>query len=183
MPWQVGASRATNNGDTLALGHSECGAMTVVPMNRCRGLLKLAALSLSLLAGPLRAEPSQTVEIVTKSGVRVFAVELVTRDEQVKKGLSGRKELPAGNGMLFDFRGEVEAAMGTKDTLIALDMIFIRADGRVHNIVENVEPLSPRQIYSNGPVRGVLEVPGGTSRIFGIAVGDRVAHPIFRSAR
>lgn len=157
--------------------------MMGVTTNRCHGLLMLAAFSLSLLAGPLHAGPSQTVEIVTQGGVRVFAVELVTSDEQVKKGLSGRKELPAGNGMLFDFRGEVQAAMGTKDTLISLDMIFIRADGRIHSIVENVEPLSSRQIYSNGPVRGVLEVPGGTARIFGIAVGDRVAHPIFRSAR
>lgn len=110
-------------------------------------------------------------------------MEVVTGDEQVKKGLSGRKELPAGNGMLFDFRGEVQAAMGTKDTLIPLDMIFIRSDGRIHSIAENVEPLSRRQIYSNGAVRGVLEVPGGTCKIFGIAVGDRVAHSIFRAAR
>jgi uncharacterized membrane protein (UPF0127 family) len=85
--------------------------------------------------------------------------------------------------MLFDFRGEVQAAMNTKDTLIPLDMIFIRADGRIHSIAENVEPLSSGQIYSNGAVRGVLEVSGGTSKIFGIAVGDRVAHPIFRSGR
>jgi len=56
-------------------------------------------------------------------------------------------------------------------------------DARIHSIVENVEPLSSRQIYSNGVVRGVLEVPGGTSRMFGIAVGDRVAHPIFRATK
>jgi uncharacterized membrane protein (UPF0127 family) len=73
--------------------------------------------------------------------------------------------------------------MNTKDTLIPLDMIFIRSDGRIHSIAENVEPLSTRQIYSNGAVRGVLEVPGGTCKIFGIAVGDRVAHPIFRAPR
>jgi uncharacterized membrane protein (UPF0127 family) len=66
-----------------------------------------------------------------------------------------------------------------QNTYIPLDMIFIKADGRIANIVENTEPLSTRMIPSGTPVRGVLEVIGGTSRKLGIAVGDRVAHPIF----
>ena len=155
----------------------------MLPVAMNRRLLVLAALSLSLPPGLLRAAPAQTIEIITKGGILVFTVEVAAGDEQIKKGLSGRKELPAGSGMLLDFRGEVQAAMNTKDTLIPLDMIFIRADGRIHSIAENVEPLSSAQIYSNGAVRGVLEVSGGTSKIFGIAVGDRVAHPIFRSGR
>jgi len=156
--------------------------MTVV--THCyRALVVLAAVSISAPVTSLRAQSVQTIEIVTKTGIRVLTVEVVASDEQVKKGLSGRKELPTGNGMLFDFRGEVQVFMETKNTLIPLDMIFIRSDGRIHSIVENVEPLSSRQIYSNGVVRGVLEVPGGTSRMFGIAVGDRVAHPIFRATK
>ena len=130
--------------------------------------------------GSLRAADTQTVEIVTKSGIRTFMVEVARTEDQVKKGLSGRKTLPDGTGMLLDFRSEVQAAMGTKDTLVPLDMIFIRGNGRIHRIAEDVEPLSSRQIYSNGPVRAVLEVIGGTARKLGIAVGDRVAHPIFR---
>jgi uncharacterized membrane protein (UPF0127 family) len=152
----------------------------VMPVSR-RGLLVLTALS--FCAGPLRAQPTQTVEIVTKNGILVFTVEVAIGEEQIKKGLSGRKTLPAGTGMLFDFRGEVQAAMNTKDMLIPLDMIFISSDGRIHSIAENLEPQSSRQIHSNGAVRGVLEVLGGSSRNFGIAVGDRVAHPIFRSGR
>jgi uncharacterized membrane protein (UPF0127 family) len=66
-----------------------------------------------------------------------------------------------------------------QNTYIPLDMIFIKADGRIANIVENTEPLSTRMIPSGTPVRAVLEVIGGTSRKLGIAVGDRVAHPIF----
>jgi uncharacterized membrane protein (UPF0127 family) len=152
-------------------------------INRCYRPFVLAAVFLCVLPMLPRAETSQMVEIITKSGIRVITVEVVSSDEQVKKGLSGRKELPAGSGMLFDFGGQVQAAMGTKDTLIPLDMIFVRADGHIHSIAENVEPLSARQIYSNGAVRGVLEVPGGTAKTLGIAVGDRVAHPIFRAAR
>ena len=58
-------------------------------------------------------------------------------------------------------------------------MIFIRSDGRIMRIAENTEPLSERIVPSNGAVRAVLEVIGGTSRKLGIAPGDRVAHPIF----
>ena len=66
-----------------------------------------------------------------------------------------------------------------KNTLISLDMIFIRADGRILRIAENTEPLSERMVPSGGNARAVLEVISGTARKFGIAPGDRVAHPIF----
>jgi uncharacterized membrane protein (UPF0127 family) len=36
-------------------------------------------------------------------------------------------------------------------------------------------------IPSGGPVRAVLEVIGGTARKLGIAPGDRVGHPIFKT--
>jgi hypothetical protein len=161
---------------------SKAANLAYRPIDR-RSFVALVTLSLSSGPGLLRAEPSQTVEIVTKAGIRVITVELAAGDEQVKKGLSGRKELPSGSGMLLDFRSEVEAAMGTKDMLLALDMIFIRADGQIRRIAENVEPQSSRQIFSEGPVRAVLEVPAGTCRLLGIAAGDRVAHLIFRRGR
>ncbi|HEY0568652.1 MAG TPA: DUF192 domain-containing protein [Xanthobacteraceae bacterium] len=126
-----------------------------------------------------RAQDLQTVEIATKNGVHVFAVELANTDETRARGLMHRKELPEGRGMLFDFRRDQEVSMWMQNTFIPLDMIFIRADGRIHRIAENTEPHSTRLISSGGPVRGVLEVIAGTARKFGIATGDRVAHPMF----
>ena len=61
------------------------------------------------------------------------------------------------------------------------DMIFIRSDGRILNIAENTTPMSENEVPSTGPVQAVLEVRGGTARKLGIAPGDRVANPIFRS--
>jgi len=90
------------------------------------------------------------------------------------------RELPEGRGMLFDFERDQEVAMWMRNTYIPLDMLFIRADGRIHRIAENTEPMSERVIPSGGPVRAVLEVIGGTARKLGIGVGDRVAHPMFR---
>lgn len=133
-----------------------------------------------LAGGPLLAAERQTLEIASASGVHVFSVELAATDEERARGLMYRKELPAGQGMLFDFKRDQDVSMWMQNTYIPLDMIFIRADGRIHRIAENTEPLSTRIISSGGPVRAVLEVIGGTARKLGIRPGDRVAHPMFR---
>ena len=145
-----------------------------------RRLIAAAALfCLAIVARPLAAADLNTLEIVTKNGVHVFAIEFVANDADRQKGLMFRKELPEGNGMLFDFERDQEVAMWMRNTLIPLDMLFINGDGRIRRIAENTEPLSERTIPSGGPVRGVLEVIGGTAKKLGIAAGDRIAHPIF----
>ena len=142
------------------------------------GWLVLVAL-LCVLSGPARAQNLETLEIVSKSGVRVFAVEVMRTPEERAKGLMFRRELPEGRGMLFDFSPEQNVSMWMKNTFISLDMIFIRADGRILPIAENTTPESEAIIPAGGPVRGVLEVIAGTVRKYGIAPGDRVAHPLF----
>ena len=132
------------------------------------------------LAGqPVRAATFQPLEIATKSGVHVFSVEMATTEEEKTTGLMYRKELPDGKGMLFDFSPEQQVSMWMKNTYISLDMIFIRADGRILRIAENTEPLSTKIISSGGPAKAVLEVIAGTAQKYGIQPGDRVAHPLF----
>jgi uncharacterized membrane protein (UPF0127 family) len=126
-----------------------------------------------------RAASVQPLEIVTKSGVQVFSVEMATTEEEKTTGLMYRKELADGRGMLFDFSPEQEVSMWMKNTFIPLDMIFIRSDGRILRIAENTEPQSTRIIPSMGLAKAVLEVIAGTARKYGIAPGDRVAHPLF----
>ena len=121
----------------------------------------------------------QPLEIVSKTGVHTFAVELAVTPEEQARGLMFRRELPEGQGMLFDFQREQPATFWMKNTYVSLDMIFIRADGRILRIAENTVPLSEALVPSGGPVRAVLEVVAGTARKLGIAPGDRVAHPIF----
>lgn len=141
--------------------------------------LSLALFGLLLAAGPVQPAGLQTLEVASKTGVHAFAVEFAGNDAERAKGLMYRKELPEGRGMLFDFQREQEVSMWMQNTYISLDMLFIRADGRILRIAENTEPLSTRTISSGGPVRAVLEVIGGTARKLGIAPGDRVGHPIF----
>ncbi len=152
--------------------------------NRARRLstaaVLVSALALALAGDPAAGADPHTLEIVGKSGVRVFSVERAATDEERARGLMFRRELPDGKGMLFDFGRDQEVAMWMQNTLIPLDMLFITAGGRIVRIAENTEPMSTRIIPSGGPVRAVLEVIGGTAKKYGIAAGDRVAHPWFR---
>jgi uncharacterized protein len=142
-------------------------------------VLAVAAALCAFAGASARAASVQPLEIVTKNGVQVFSVEMATTEQEKETGLMYRKELPDGKGMLFDFSPEHQVSMWMKNTYIPLDMIFIRADGRILRIAENTEPLSTKLISSGGPAKGVLEVIAGTAKKYGIAPGDRVGHPLF----
>jgi uncharacterized membrane protein (UPF0127 family) len=140
----------------------------------------IAVLALLLLTAPLAAS-TETLEIITRNGVHVFDVEMAVTPEERSKGLMFRRELAPGRGMLFDFGAEGPVGMWMRNTYVSLDMLFIRADGRIARIAENTKPLSEETISAGVPVKAVLEVVAGTARRLGIVAGDRVAHRIFRS--
>jgi uncharacterized membrane protein (UPF0127 family) len=149
---------------------------------RLAALALLFAFSSSPAAAQDKAQPKlplENLEILTKTGIRVFNVEFVQTEEQRRIGLMFRKEMPDGEGMLFDFIRPQPVAMWMRNTYVSLDMIFIRADGTIANIAKNTEPLSERSIYAEGFVKGVLEVVAGTADRYGIAPGDKVSHRIF----
>jgi len=147
-----------------------------------RWMSLVAALVLAAFAhAGARAATFQPLEIVTKSGVQVFSVEMAATEQEKETGLMYRKELADGKGMLFDFTPEQEVSMWMKNTYVSLDMIFIRSDGTILRIAENTEPLSTRIIPSRGLAKGVLEVVAGTAKKYGIEPGDRVGHPLFKS--
>ena len=77
-----------------------------------------------MVAAPerLSAFELQPVEIVTKTGVHTFAVEMAITPEEQAKGLMFRRELPEGQGMLFDFGREQPATFWMKNTYVSLDM-------------------------------------------------------------
>jgi uncharacterized protein len=152
----------------------------LLSLHRARTAVVLVALALSVLATPLAAQKLERLEIITRSGVHVFDVELAVTPDERGKGLMYRKEMPGTQGMLFDFEGEGPIAMWMKNTYLSLDMLFIRADGRIARIAESTTPLSEATIQSGAPVKAVLEVVAGTAKRLGIAPGDRVAHRIFR---
>ena len=148
-----------------------------------RSLVLLALVAFTSLAmGGWDARAQSKLEqltIATAKGKVSFSVEVMRTDEERARGLMNRAYLPADRGMLFDFKQPQIASMWMKNTLIPLDMLFIRTDGTIANIAENTEPHSLRTISAIEPVLGVLELNGGTAARLGIAPGDRVQHPLF----
>ncbi len=126
---------------------------------------------------------SEKVVIETIQGKHhSFTVELAITDEQRALGLMNRDFLPANHGMLFDFGAPQEVTMWMKNTLIPLDMVFIKEDGLIARVEHKTEPLSTRVIYSGDAVRYVLEVNGGTMETHGIKADDRVILPTMLTA-
>lgn len=143
-----------------------------------RFLIAVALLALLAPAGA-RAASVEPLTVETRSGPVAFKVEVATTPEERSKGLMYRTELAPDAGMLFDFRTDQPVYMWMKNTYIPLDMLFIRSDGRIASIAANTVPLSTETISSGTPARAVLELPGGTAKARGIAVGDRVRHRMF----
>lgn len=117
--------------------------------------------------------------IVTPDSRHDFIVELAVTGPQMQKGLMHREHLAANAGMLFYFGDEAERGFFMRNTLIPLDMIFIRQDGRIHSIHENAIPHDETTIFSKGPVAAVLEINGGLSKKLGIRAGQTVHHQFF----
>lgn len=122
----------------------------------------------------------ETLEVVTPQGRTHFFVEIADDEPERNRGLMYRKVMAPDRGMLFDFHTPREVAFWMKNTLIPLDIIYIRADGTVLSIARNTTPLSEAPIPSGGPILGVLELAGGRAAEIGLLPGDKVVHRIFQ---
>ncbi len=120
--------------------------------------------------------------LVTHQGERSLDVEVAATPEEMARGLMFRSSLADSAGMLFPSEAPREVQMWMRNTFIALDMVFIKEDGRVARIEAMTEPLSERIIASQGPVLAVLEIPGGAAQRLGLKPGDTVRHRLFHNA-
>jgi uncharacterized membrane protein (UPF0127 family) len=113
--------------------------------------------------------------IQSRSGTHQFTVEMARTPEQQAHGLMERQSLAPDRGMLFPYEPPQNASFWMKNTLIPLDMIFIRPDGTIALIAANTVPMSLDPIPSLEPVAAVLEIAGGRAAELGIQAGDKVS--------
>lgn len=116
------------------------------------------------------------VPLEIRSGGRVhrFAVEVAETPDEQARGLMFRDKLGPDEGMIFPLRSPQVASFWMKNTLIPLDMLFVRGDGTIARIAVNTVPHSLDQVTSGEPVVAVLEVAGGRTVELGIKQNDRV---------
>src|SRR5438093_7364820 len=154
-----------------------------------RRLTVLAAFCMALAAGcqaqpvapsarrqPVSAAGLEQRSLVIRSGRHShrFLVEVARDAAQQQHGLMFRRSLPADGGMLFPFAYPREAVFWMKNTLIPLDMIFIRPDGTIARIAAMTVPETLDPVDSGEPVSAVLEIAGGRAAQLRIRPGDRV---------
>lgn len=87
-----------------------------------------------------------------------FTVQVVTSQEDMKKGLSFTDSLPKGEGMLFDFGKSGDITMNMFDMKYPLDMIFI---GDNDEVIKVVSMESGKATVTVKNVRYVVEVNKG----------------------
>jgi uncharacterized membrane protein (UPF0127 family) len=131
-------------------------------------------------AGQAEIRPLQPLVIQTPAGARTFQVELAGTPRQREVGLMCRQAMAGDRGMLFDFKRPQPVAFWMRNTLIPLDIIYIRADGRILSIARNAQPMDDTLLPSGGVILGVLELRGGRAAELGLLPGDRVAHRMFK---
>ena len=141
--------------------------------------IALLLLTAGLFAGSVQAMRSESMTLHTARGPQVIRVEITETMEEKARGLMFRMRLPDGEGMLFGYDPPREITMWMRNTLIPLDMVFIRSDGVVHRIEASTHPLSEEIIASRGDVAACLELAGGAAERMGLKPGDWVEHPLF----
>ena len=115
--------------------------------------------------------------IHSTTGDHRFTVEVAATPGQQETGLMFRRSLAGDRGMIFPYDPPQDVAFWMKNTLIPLDMVFIRADGTIARIAANTVPESLEPVPSGEPVAAVLEIRGGRAAELGIREGDRVDCP------
>ncbi|WP_158970379.1 DUF192 domain-containing protein [Paraglaciecola sp. L3A3] len=104
---------------------------------------------------------------------QTYSLEYAVSFEQRAQGLMLRKSMCADCGMLFNFQKVRGVGMWMKNTLIPLDVAFIREDG----VVVNIEAMQPHDLSTTSSLGKVLyawEMNQGWFLKNGITVGDKV---------
>jgi hypothetical protein len=129
---------------------------------------------------PVKKNLGQQLPITAQAKIKdqVIQLEVAQTSQQQAMGLMYRTELAANRGMLFAFNPPRSVGFWMKNTLIPLDMIFLR-NGEVKAIQLQVPPCKadPCPSYGPGPdtvIDQVIELRGGRAAELGLKPGDRL---------
>ena len=112
--------------------------------------------------------------ITSTDGRYPFRVEVARTGAEQEKGLMFRTAMGANEGMIFPMEPPRQASFWMKNTVMALDLVFIGPDRRIESIAANAVPYSLSPIDSKGKVSAVLELNAGRAAQLGLAPGNLV---------
>ena len=100
-------------------------------------------------------------------------VEVPTNIKEFNLGLMFRESLDKNSGMLFVFEEVAQQSFHMRDTMIPLDIAFIRADGIIESI-KQLEPNDETSVASDGEILCAIEVNRGWFAENNVEVGDEI---------
>lgn len=142
----------------------------------------LPALFSFLLNSVQSTQGNPDASMVVAKGQRFLAEVAVTPQEQ-QHGLMGRSSMAKDSCMFFLYDEDAPRTIWMKNCLIALDVVWVKENGTIVELQENVPPLSP---LFNGPdakapqyggkvlSRHFVEFPAGTIQRLRLKMGDRI---------
>lgn len=116
-------------------------------------------------------------QIQVKVKQQIYALEYANTFESRAQGLMHREDMCKNCGMLFNFQQTKRAGMWMKNTLIPLDVAFIRADGKITDI-KAMQPNDLTNTSSSEQVLFAWEMNQGWFAKNNIQVGDTVVIPL-----
>lgn len=126
--------------------------------------------------GPEPGAPTVTYQLRGDGEPVSVQVEVAATPEQRRQGLSNRRSVPEGTGMVFLFPEDDTGGFWMRETLVPLSIAYVAADGRVVSVHEMTPcTADPCPVYEPaGPYRYVLELPAGAYAAARVGPGDRV---------
>ncbi|CAD6874665.1 DUF192 domain-containing protein [Methylomonas fluvii] len=111
---------------------------------------------------------------------RIVYAAIAANESEREHGLMFRHTLAEDQGMLFVYPDQTHRAVWMKNTLLALDVVFLAGDGRIVGLLKDLQPCAkdPCRIYdSKVAARYILELPAGFIDKHTIQLGQTVSLP------
>jgi uncharacterized protein len=103
-----------------------------------------------------------------------FFVDIISKKEDLIRGLSGRKEMEDNSGLLMVFQNDDYHGIWMKDMFFPIDILWLNQNLEVVYIKESVLPETfPEVFRPKEKSRYVLEVSSGMVERFNISTGDK----------
>ena len=132
---------------------------------------------IAVLAFMLALARTITVQAPNEKLVLEIADTTATREY----GLMFRSQLAPHAGMIFVFSGDERQGFWMKNTMIPLDMLFVRANGTIDSIAANVPAESAQtpgeEIRRDGYGKYVIELAAGEAKRAGLHSGLKLIIP------
>ena len=116
------------------------------------------------------------VTINSANGPHAFNAQVAASPQQQELGLMYRRSLAPDEGMIFPYDPPQPVSFWMHNTLIPLDIIYVRPNGTIAKIT-TAKPLDDTPIPAGEPIAMVLEIAGGRAAQLGIKAGDKVDWP------